>query len=217
MVSLLTVGLAVANPGPITWPTAPLLDDKPTIVIETPANNSITSNSTIDLNFTVANPDSWTKESGFGSITYPLGGISNITVFLDGNLVFCTNPPNINLSEAHVWGTNPAHYSIPIQPSQGQHVLNLTVLAYSYYSGPAYNGSHIAAPEFRGSSRPVYQYPIVVSQTADFSVEQTSPPNQDTNVTPIQPATWILIAVVLVSVVTVVAFLSFGIKKSKVQ
>ena len=67
-------------------------------------------------------------------------------------------------------------------------MLNVTVLSYTYYRGPAYNGSHILT-NIMSSSGPVYEYPIVVSDTVYFTVEQQAPAqNAIGQQTPIQSA-----------------------------
>ena len=55
-VILQVVGLAMANPVP--WPSTPN-QDKPTLTILSPKNNTEYDESDVYLNFAVSTPDSW--------------------------------------------------------------------------------------------------------------------------------------------------------------
>ncbi len=163
----------VIEANPVIWPTTPILD-KPTVTIESPTNNTAYNNSEIYVNLTVTNPDSWRRE-GEMPISPSNGVVKSVTIYVDGSSIFSTSSPNINFSAVKIWDDGSRHYSIPNQSSPGQHVLNVTVLSYSYYRGPAYNGSHLVS-DIYSSSGPVYQYPMVVSDTVYFTTQQ--PENQ---------------------------------------
>ena len=154
------VGLAMANP--IPWPATPN-QDKPTLTIESPQNNTEIDDGFVYLNFTVTKPDSWDDPQWF--IPY-IGQIRSVKAYFDENRVFF-EPSN---SEG---------YSVKLnlnQSAQGIHTLNVTVLSHTYYRGPAYNGSHMLS-SITSSSGPVYEYPVVVFDIVYFTVDgEPSPP-----------------------------------------
>ena len=85
-------------------------------------------------------------------VDIPLGRINLGKTYLDGNMIY--DGPSDSGS-----------YSIKLnQSASGLHVLNVTALSYTYYRGPAYNGSHILT-DIMSSSGPVYEYPIKVPLT----------------------------------------------------
>jgi hypothetical protein len=141
-VGMQVVELAMANPVP--WPSTPN-QDKPTLTIGSPQNNTIYNETEVYLNFTVTKPDSWNDPQWF--MPY-IGQIASVTAYLDGK-----NISNFNINVT----------------TSGMHMLNVTVLSYAYYSGPPYNGSHIRDTN-TGGSRAVYKYPLVVSDTVYFTV-----------------------------------------------
>ena len=172
--------LASANPVP--WPSTPILD-KPSLTIESPTNNTAYENGELRINFTVTDPDSWKRE-GEMMIPSSFARIASVNASLDGDTVYSsTYSPGVNYSAVEVWYDGASHFSIPQHSSPGLHVLNVTVLSYSYYRGPAYNGSHILS-DITSSSGPVYQYPLVVSDLIYFTEtgqEQTSTPTPPTD------------------------------------
>jgi hypothetical protein len=150
--------LAMANPVP--WQSTPN-QDKPTLKIDAPENNTAYKDGSICLNFTVTKPDSWKI---YMVVPY-VGGIASVEAYLDGN--------SISLK-----GNDFNFFRLIIllevilqtyQSASGLHMLNVTVLSYTYYRGPAYNGTHILS-DIQSSSGPVYEYPIVVSDIVYFTV-----------------------------------------------
>jgi hypothetical protein len=208
MASSQTVALVIANP--VFWPSTPILD-KPTLIIESPTNNTIYENSELYINLTVTEPASWKRE---GTMAIPsfYARVDYINASLDGNIVFSSDySPDVNYSAIKIWGDDDSsHYSIPQQPSPGPHVLNVTVLSYSFYRGPAYNGSHIQS-DITSTSGPVYQYPLVVSDIVYFTVEQPTTPTPDINTQPTSPAssTWIILLITILAIVVIVAVLLY--------
>jgi hypothetical protein len=152
------IGVAEANPVP--WASTPNLE-KPTLTIHSPQNNT-EYNSSMVLNFTVTKPDSWNAVHMF---SYYVGAIHSVDVFLDGNHVYCEREgPNYsaNLTLA----------------SSGPHFLNITVLGYTYYRGAIYNNCSLIAPihdevNINGVTKvnTIYEYPRVVSDTVNFTVD----------------------------------------------
>jgi hypothetical protein len=169
--------LRLASANPVPWPSTPILD-KPTLTIENPTNNTVYENDELRINFTVTYPGSWRRE--WEMQIFPYGMVASINASLDGNTVYSsTYSPDVNYSAVEVWYDGASHFSIPQHSSPGPHVLNVTVLSYSYYRGPAYNGSHILS-DITSSSGPVYQYPLVVSDIVYFTVmgEPSSTPQE---------------------------------------
>jgi hypothetical protein len=170
--------LRLTSANPVPWPSTPILD-KPSLTIENPTNNTAYENGELRINFTETDPDSWKRE-GEMMIPSSFARIASVNASLDGNTVYSsTYSPDVNYSAVEVWYDGSSHFSIPQQSSPGTHVLNVTVLSYSYYRGPAYNGSHILS-DITSSSGPVYQYPLVVSDIVYFTVmgEPSSTPQE---------------------------------------
>ena len=147
---------------PIPWPSTPN-QDKPVLTIESPQNNTVTNETDVYLNFKVTNPDSWYDPQWF--MPY-IGEVASVTMSLDGK----------SISTSPVYPNNGHNYSVNINlTASGLHMLNVTVLSYTYYRGPAYNGSHILS-DINSSSGPVYEYPLVISDFVYFTVVgETSP------------------------------------------
>jgi hypothetical protein len=151
---VMQVGLAMANP--IPWPATPS-QDKPTLTIESPQNNTEYDESDVYLNCTITKPDSWNT-----ALVPYIGQIGTAEVYLDGNLIYGF--------------VRHGSYSVKLnQTSSGLHMLNVTVQSYAYYSGPPYNGSHIFY--IQSSSGPVYKYPTVLSDIVYFTVAGEPPPS----------------------------------------
>jgi hypothetical protein len=165
-----TVKVAKANPIPyLTTPN----QDKPTLTIETPQNYTMYNGSSILFNFTVTEPASW-NEAHMG-IHY-VGEIDSVEVYLNGNLSY---RPGMYGSE------NVTNFSIGLnQLAIGFQAINVTILSFTYYEGPAYSNSSIIRDFSDGV--PVWKYPIVVSDTVYFTVlEESSPsPSPSTTFTP---------------------------------
>lgn len=214
-VSLQTVGLAIANP--VFWPSTPILD-KPTLIIESPTNSTVCENSELYINLTVTEPDSWKRE-GVMAIPSFYARVDSVNASLDGNIVYSSNTysSNINYSAIKTWYDGSSHFSIPQQVSSGTHVLNVTVLAYSYYRGPAYNGTHIES-DITSSSGPVYQYPLIVSDIVYFTVEQPTTPTPDINTQPTGPASpiWIILLIAILAIALIATVMLYRRKKSRV-
>jgi hypothetical protein len=163
LILALTVGMQVvelATANPVPWPSTPN-QDKPTLTIESPQNNTAINDGSVYLNFTVTKPDSWNDPQWF--MPY-IGQIGSVNAYFDGN------PIDFGLS-------NSEGYSVKLnlnQSASGIHTLNVTVLSHTYYRGPAYNGSHILHST-TSSSGSVYEYPLIVSDIVYFTVEQQTP------------------------------------------
>jgi hypothetical protein len=126
----------------------------------------VLNNSDVWLGFTVVEPDSWNDPQWF--FRY-IGGLNAVNAYLDGNSVNVTEAGSAipgGLSHTYLANLNLS--------TSGSHVFNVIVLAYTYYRGPAYNGSHIPA-SINSTSGTVYQYPLVVSEAVYFTSTQPTP------------------------------------------
>jgi hypothetical protein len=191
-ISLQVAGLAKANPVP--WLSTPN-QDKPTLTVESPQNNTEYDESDVYLNYTITKPDSWNTP-----FVPFIGQIVSALVFLDGNVIY-----GIAMSGS---------YSVKLnQTSPGLHMLNVTVLSYAYYNGPPYNGSHIFY--IQSSSSPVYKYPTVLSDIVYFTVAEE--PSPSTSALPLETESFstAAVAAVPVTAVLVIAGLLVYYKKLK--
>jgi hypothetical protein len=158
---IIDTGVATANPVP--WSSVPNLEE-PALVIETPQNYTTFNAGSILLNFTVIKPDSWNTVHMF--VVHYIGEIASMAVYLDGNLT----------ERYAMYGSNIARFSVMLNESElGLHEINVTVLSFTYYQGPAFNNSHILSTTIKDSSGPVYEYPIEVSDTVFFNVDTSTP------------------------------------------
>jgi hypothetical protein len=169
VILVLTVGgalvIEVARANPVPWLTTPN-QEKPTLTIDSPQNNTAYNAGSVYLNFTVTKPDSW---NAVHIVAPYVGEMRSANVYLDGRL--CDRYGY----SGSVFVTLDQSASELNQTAPGAHTLNVTVLSYTYYRGPAYNGSHIVS-DIQSSSGPVYEYPIVVSDIVYFTVVgETSP------------------------------------------
>jgi len=203
----------VANANPIPWSTTPNLD-APIITFQSPLNNTIYQNNNVLLDFTVTKPSSW---KNYMLIFPVVGDVHSIEIRLDGNL------ENDTLFRMKAFAQNQLTQNLTLsQVSQGLHTINITVLSYTYYKGPAFNNTHIISDirdfsNFNGvsSENTIYQYPIVVSDIVYFTVEQ---PTQNANDSGsgylLNQTNLILITVVIVTVVvTSISLVYFRRKK----
>lgn len=197
-VILQVVGLAMANPVP--WPSTPS-QDKPTLTILSPKNNTEYDESDVYLNFAVSTPESWKIVH---MISISLGRVASIDAYLDGNSV------NYGYKSS-------GEYFFRLNLSQStirRHVLNVTVLSFTYYRGPAYNNSHIVS-DITSSSGPVYEYPTVVSDIVYFTV--AGEPSPSASALPLETESFstATVAAVSVTAVLVIAGLLVYYKKLK--
>ena len=157
----------VVDANPVPWQSTPN-QDKPTITIETPQNN--TNDNSVNLNFTVTKPDSWKM---YMHVAPYVGQIGFPKAYLDGNEISIYSMDAYYPQES----IKSYNYSAALnQSSSGLHMLNVTVLSYTYYRGPAYHNTHILS-DIKSSDGPVYEYPIVVSDIVYFTVGQQLTPS----------------------------------------
>jgi len=184
--------IEVAKANAIPWPDTPN-QDKPVLTVKTPQNNSEYNANGVYLNFTVTAPDSWNK---IYWVVHYIGYIHSLDVFLDGE--------NIRYSHSGLgYYNNSGSFSVKLnQLASGGHMLNVTVLSFTYYRGPAYNNSHIVS-DITSSSGPVYKYPIVVSDIVYFTVVgEPSPSPQETEPEPF-PTTLVIAFSVMAALVCI--------------
>jgi len=199
-------GLLVSDANPVPWLSTPNLE-KPTLTVISPQNYTTYNANSLNLNFTAIKPDSW---NAIYIVVPYVGQMYSADVYLDGSLIshygysgstfvkFSQSTPELN------------------QTAPGEHTLNVTVLSYTYYRGPAFNGSHILS-SINSSSGPVYEYPIVVSDIVYFTIEQpTQNANAPGSVYLLNQTNLILIAFLIVIVaVASISFVYFQKRKSK--
>jgi hypothetical protein len=203
LVFALTIGLhmvesAIANP--VFWPSTPITD-KPAITIERPTNNTAYNDTAVYVSLTITKPDSWKRE-GLMAIPSYYALLDSVEAYLDGKSV----PLTYNYTDYTKpnWVKDQSLFCVLNQTVPGQHMLNVTVTALSYYRGPAYNGSHIPS-SIGSSSGTVYQHPIVVSEQVYFTVEQQTQPVQDINAQPASPEfpLWIILLITILAIVPI--------------
>jgi hypothetical protein len=209
IIALLTISLLleVSRANPIAWPTIPN-KEKPILEIKTPQNNmSFDASDSIYLNFSVTEPESWNVS--YMNIPF-IGEVNSVDVSLDGNL-------NNHLMNHQVLSKYTEYSVLLNQTSPGQHSINVTVYSNTHYLGPpidGYNVTHIGT-----NKGPLYNYPITVSQEANFTI---NPPNQQNTST--QPpestqtndiTTWELAFVIAVVVGVVPSLILFCYKRHK--
>ena len=197
----------VAEANPVPWPSTPN-QDKPTITVETPQNNTVFAYNATDvwLNFTIAKPDSWTIQH---LVTIPMVKEESVEAQLDGNTVY------------RGWSREKVAVKLDLnQSAPGLHTLNVTILMNSYYRGAAYNGSHIVSDVY-SSSGPVYQYPWATSQIVYFAVEQPTPtqtiPTNSGSMLPVElnPVIPYIILAVVIGIVAVASISLVYLKRRK--
>ncbi len=202
LIGIQAIEAVEANPVP--WQSTPNLD-APTIKVQSPLNNTIYQNSSVLLDFTVTKPSSWKNYMAIPVV----GDIHSIEIRLDGNL------ENDTLFRMKDFTQNQLIQNLTLsQVSPGLHTLNITVLSYTYYKGPAFNNTHIISDirdfsNFNGvnSENTIYQYPIVVSTITYFTVEQPTPTQS-----PIAPGSdYLLNQTNLILVATVIAILAVSV------
>jgi hypothetical protein len=185
----LQVGLVMANPVP--WPSTPN-QEKPTITILSPKNNTEYDENYVYLNFAVSTPDSWKIVH---MIPISLGRVASVNAYLDGNSI------NYGYKSSR-------EYFFRLDLNQStirRHVLNVTVLSFTYYRGPAYNNSHFIS-DITSSSGPVYEYPLVVSDIVYFTV--AGQPSPSASALPQEARTFSTATVAAVSVAVAVVLVA---------
>jgi hypothetical protein len=183
LIAVASLFLRLASANPVPWPSTPN-QEKPTLKVETPQNNTAYDASSVYLNFTVTKPDSW---NAVHMVVHYIGGIASVNVYLDGNLT--------DYGRTYATGSS---FSVKLnQTASGPHLLNVTVQSYTYYQGPVYGNSSIISNITSGDiingvfvpGKPIYEYPIVVSDIVYFTVlgepsPSPSPSPQDTEAFP---------------------------------
>ena len=174
MLASLVNGTAVVKANPIPWSASPN-QEKPALTIQSPTNNSRYP-SEVPLDFNVTAPNSW---SAYYWPEYYVGEINSITVYLDSNLIINYSKYRIetyfdgNKTTQYIDALNIEnhYYNVLNQTSEGNNVLNITVLSYTFAKGEPYDNTAIES----GASvngKPVYKYPNVISEIVNFIVEK---------------------------------------------
>ena len=216
LIGIQVVEVVDANPFPIPWPSAPN-QEKPTLALECPQNGSIYVGGSLPVDFTVTAPRAW-DPTYFPGIHY-VGEIHSADVYLDGNLtVHDANYQVIIYSNGAKIAYNPEEFESNIwhlttflnQTAPGTHTLNVTVLADTYYNEPVFGDSSIKT-NMTSDGKPVYRYPIFVSDIVNFSVRKQT---EDQTSFLLDQTTLSTIAIVIV-IVAVTSILLVYFKKRK--
>ena len=173
---VLVIGVQVveveANPVPFTQ--TPNLE-KPSLTIMAPQNYSTYNTPNIPLNFTVKQPDSWNATHWLWRY---IGEVNSVEVSLDDNLSAHYSAYHIdkyfngNKSTTHPDDPR-GQFSLNSicdwinQTTPGMHTLNVTVTSHTY-SLSNYPGSNEKAGAIY-DGQPIYEYPIIVSDTIYFT------------------------------------------------
>jgi hypothetical protein len=193
----------VADANPMVWPTTPN-QEKPTLVIKTPQNNEVLKDNPY-LNFTVNNPQSWSKVLS-SMMIMELGITTSVDVYIDGNL-------SNHFVDHHEY-TNPAYdftnFSVNLnQTNPGSHSANVTVYAYTIYLGPPIDKTHILRQNT--TDGPLYEFPIVVSDTVNFTIDgqiEPSPSIMPSLSTDLPSNSMLILAIASVIVILAVGLVS---------
>jgi hypothetical protein len=174
-------GVASSNPVPYT--ETPNLEI-PILKITEPQNHS-TYTSNIPLNFTIKQPDSW----GAPTFWNYIGKVNYVNVSLDGNQ---TAEYTANHIYKYLNGNKTMIYPEDFrddfslsnicdwinQTTPGMHTLNVTVTSHTY-SLSQYPGSNVKEGAVY-DGQPIYEYPIIVSDTIYFTNTVDSTPTPTT-------------------------------------
>ena len=181
---------------------------KPMLALESPKNSSTYIAGGLPVDFTATAPKAW-DPTFFPGIHY-VGEIHSVDVYLDGNLTIHDANDQVFLysngifkiaytpeeSNSHVWHLT----TLLNKTAPGTHTLNVTVVSDTYYSGSVFGDSSIKT-SMASDGKPVYRYPIFVSDIVNFTVQQ---PEDQTNFLPSQTTlTTIPIVIVIAAVASI--------------
>jgi hypothetical protein len=196
--------------------------EKPSIVIKSPVNNeALNSTNNLYLNFAVNYPPSWEK---IKIDNYFWAQIDSLDVNIDGIL----NNRFINNYTCTDSNYNFTDFSINLNClGAGSHLANVTVYSHSYSLGV----NNYPFPQLNTSIGMLYGFPIVVSDSINFSIVEHVQPSPSTipstssprtNETPIASYQYNPIALTAIaSMIVIVAVISVSLvyhkrrKKSK--
>ena len=173
---VLVIGVQVVEVGanPVPFTQTPNLE-RPSLTIMAPQNYSTYNTSNIPLNITVKQPDSW--NATHWSWRY-VGEVNSVEVSLDGNISAHYSAYHIvkyfNGNKTTTYPNDPrGQFSLNSicdwinQTTPGMHTLNVTVTSHTY-SLSNYPGSNEKAGAIY-DGQPIYEYPIIVSDTIYFT------------------------------------------------
>lgn len=133
VVCAVSVKMAVANP---TWgadfPREPDTTP-PAIILHSPLQNQAFNSTNISLNFTVAKPEIWFKESSNQELTWILGNITSVSYEVDGG-----EKQNLTVHDTSTYITalmlpRTLNFSLSLTLPEGTHDITVRVEAESYY------------------------------------------------------------------------------------
>jgi hypothetical protein len=182
-ITLQVVEITKANPVPFTQ--TPNLE-KPILITASPQNYSTYTKNDIALNLTISQPDSW---NAVNWLWHYVGEINKVEIYLDGNQ---TAEYTANHIYKYLNGNKTMIYPESVedefslsnicdwinQTTPGMHTLNITVISHTY-SLSHYPGSNEKAGAMH-DRQPIYEYPIIVSDTIYFTNAVNSTPTPTT-------------------------------------
>ena len=173
-----------------------------------PQNYSTYNTSNIPLNITVKQPDTWDATNW---LWHYVGEVNSVDVSVDGNISAHYSAYQIvkysNGNKTTTYPNDPPFSVVSIcdwinQTTLGMHTLNVTVMSHTY-SLSNYPGSNVKEGAMYDGN-PIYEYPIIVSDTIYFTNEVNPTP------TPTVPefSSWtiLLLALIIVSTGLLVYF-----------
>jgi hypothetical protein len=180
------VKMATANP---TWgadfPREPDTTP-PTIILHSPLQNQTFNSTSIQLNFTVAKPETWFKKN---SNLWVLGKITSVSYEVDGG-----EKQNLTVHDTTAYSVTASAYpprnlnfSLSLTLPEGTHNITVGVEAESYYVTPGY----LTGPPF---SIAVHGEP----ESVNFTVAQPEPETPEKEPFPVVPVAVASVATVAV-------------------
>jgi hypothetical protein len=134
----LFVNLGTADP--IWSADFPREPDKtpPAIILRSPFQNQTFNSTNIPLNFTVAKPETWFKESSNHELTWILGNITSVSYEVDGG-----EKQSLPVHDTSTYITaftlpRTLNFSLSLTLPEGTHNITVGVEAESYYVPPGY-------------------------------------------------------------------------------
>jgi hypothetical protein len=175
--------LAIANPiWSADFPREPI-KTPPTIILHSPFQNQTFNSTNISLNFTVAKPETWFKESSNQELTYILGSITSVSYEVDGGeKQSLTVHDTSTYITAFTFPPRTLNFSLSLTLPEGTHNITVGVEAESYYVTPGY----LTGPPF---SVTVHGE----SESINFTVAQPEPETKPFPVLPLVAAVSIVV------------------------
>ncbi len=179
---VLVISVQVVDANPVPFTQTPNLE-KPILITASPQNYSTYTKNDIALNLTISQPNSWNAANW---LWHYVGEINKVEIYLDGNQTAEYTPNHIykylNGNKTMIYPASVEDefslstlYDWINQTSIGKHMLNVTVISHTY-SSQQYPGSNVKEGAIY-DGKPIYEYPIIVSDTIYFTVSSNDAVN----------------------------------------